>query len=78
MNRKRWCLAVAVVLAVNPALRADPPQAQPAQTEVRDFVVQVGNKTAGQYHLTVTRQADGSEHVAISANVEVKFTWRFP
>ncbi len=72
MSRTRWPLvgvSLALILAASPATWAQ--QAQP-HTEVRDFVIQVGNKTAGQYQLTVTHQPDGTENVAINASVEVK------
>src|SRR5690349_17228309 len=64
MARKPWSLAVAALLAVATAAHA--------QTEVREFVIQVGNKTAGQYQLTIARQADGTEVAASAANVQVK------
>jgi hypothetical protein len=73
MSRKQWVLAsvaLAAVLAVSPAARADPPP--PSHTEVREFVIQVGKSTAGHYHLTISRQADGTESISASANVEVR------
>ena len=75
MACKRWNLAgvaMAAVLALNSTVRADPEPTPPPQTEVREFVIQVSNKTAGQYQLTITRQADGTENVTSNANVQIK------
>jgi YD repeat-containing protein len=43
-----------------------------ADTEARDFAVSVDNKPAGEYHMTITRQDDGS--VTMTAQADIHFT----
>ncbi|HYT88348.1 MAG TPA: DUF6134 family protein [Gemmataceae bacterium] len=43
-----------------------------AQTEVREFSVQVDGKPAGQYTMTITKHDDGSESMSGQATVRVK------
>jgi hypothetical protein len=46
---------------------------QAAEREVRDFQIRVGNRPAGQYQLTITRQDDGSISVQARARVTVSY-----
>jgi hypothetical protein len=64
VDRKRWFLALVAVLAASAAAQA--------QTEVREFTVQVAGKNAGRYSLSITPRQDGTELVQISASVRVK------
>src|SRR5262245_57774635 len=43
-----------------------------AQTEVREFSIQVDGKPAGQYTMTITKHNDGSESMSGQASVRVK------
>jgi hypothetical protein len=50
----------------------DSPQARAADNETRNFSISVDGKTAGDYQMTILRQADGS--VIMTARSDVKVT----
>jgi Family of unknown function (DUF6134) len=43
-----------------------------ADIEVRDFTIQVDGKNAGEYHMTIHRQDDGTVSMAAQSDVQVK------
>jgi hypothetical protein len=49
-----------------------PGVAAAANTESRDFAVRVNDKPAGEYHMTITRQEDGS--VSMTGQADIHFT----
>jgi hypothetical protein len=65
--RAGWAGLLAVLILTCPAARA-----QAADTEVREFSIQVDGKLAGQYAMTITRNDDGSETMSGQAAVRVK------
>jgi hypothetical protein len=58
-------VGLALELGVVPAARA-------GETEVRDFATKIDGKPAGEYHLTIQQQDDGS--VAVTGQAEIKVT----
>jgi Family of unknown function (DUF6134) len=44
-----------------------------ADTETRDFAVHIDNKPAGDYHMTITRQDDGSATMTGQADIRCTF-----
>jgi hypothetical protein len=46
--------------------------ARAAETETREFAIHVDGKPAGQYAMTITKQDDGAEVMAVQASVRVK------
>jgi hypothetical protein len=49
------------------------PRAAAADTEARDFAVRIDGKPAGEYHMTITRQDDGS--VSMSGQADIRCTF---
>jgi hypothetical protein len=68
-RRARWAAGLAVGLG---ALLAGAPPAAAADTEVRDFNVVVDGSRAGDYHMTVRRQDDGTVTMTNASEVRVK------
>jgi hypothetical protein len=68
-RRVRWAAALAVGLG---ALLAGAPRAAAADTEVRDFNVVVDGSRAGDYHMTIRRQDDGTVTMTNASEVRVK------
>ena len=62
-----WRLLVGGCLALSGAVHA-----ADANAEVRDFTIQVDGKPAGDYHMTIRRQDDGT--TSLSAQSDVKVT----
>ena len=65
--RTGWAGLLVLLILTCPAARA-----RAADTEVREFNIQVDGKQAGQYAMTITRHDDGSETMSGQASVRVK------
>src|SRR5947209_2134654 len=63
------CLLVAVVALVAPAGEA----ARAADIETRDFNVLVDGKAAGQVHMTINRQDDGT--ITLKCDTDISVTY---
>ncbi len=73
MARSGW-LGVGAWLALTVGgVTAVENRATAADTEVRDFTVLVDGKRAGEYHMTITHQDDGSDVMTGQANVHVSY-----
>jgi hypothetical protein len=59
------------LLAVGWGMFLDLPQATAAGTEVCDFVIRIDGKESGSYHVTTTRQEDGTETLVAQSDVRV-------
>jgi hypothetical protein len=46
-------------------------RAMAGETEIRDFIIQVDGKRAGQYRMTIERQPDGSVSMSGAADIKV-------
>ena len=68
-RRGRLALLVLVLLAGGSLFLPGAGRAAAADAEVRDFTIQVDGKPAGDYHMTIRPQDDGS--VSLSAESEV-------
>ncbi|HEV3258275.1 MAG TPA: DUF6134 family protein [Gemmataceae bacterium] len=66
-RRWAWCLLVGAALVLPGLSRAGA-----ADVEVRDFSIAVDGKAAGDYHMTVRRQDDGSVSMTAQSDVHVK------
>jgi hypothetical protein len=62
----RWGLVLGALLA------AGGQRAAADESETRQFAVYVDGKPAGQYHMTITKGADGVETMSAQANVRVR------
>jgi Family of unknown function (DUF6134) len=65
-RRGAWALVAGVGL-----LLAGAGQARAADVETRDFTIQVDGKAAGEYHMTIRRQDDGTVSLAAQSEVHV-------
>ena len=61
-----------VLLGLTGVLLASVP-ASAAETETRQFKVLIDNKSAGNYHMTIVRQEDGTEIMAGVAEVKLSY-----
>src|SRR5205814_789617 len=68
-GRGCWLLALLALAATAPHGRT---QQAADTTEIRDFVVQVDGKQAGNTQLAITQRQDGTTQVSAKANVQVK------
>lgn len=65
IRSRHWCLAVVAALAL-------PLTATASETEMREFIIEVDGKPAGQYAMTITKQDDGVLSMAVQAGLTVK------
>lgn len=68
LNWSLWIIGLGAAMLISssaPVMGAD--------TEYRDFMVTVGGKRAGEYHMSVVRQDDGSLVQSGQADVKVKY-----
>ncbi|MBY0525419.1 MAG: hypothetical protein K2R98_18580 [Gemmataceae bacterium] len=66
-------LSVAVAILAAWAILGLPSLASAADSETRDFTIKVDGKPAGEYHMTISRNDDGTVSMAGQADVRLSF-----